>query len=1097
MANSVLLKRSSTENKRPVAANMLNGELDLNYSDVSGGIFYKNASGSVVKVGPAQVGTTAPNSTPAGSAGNSVGEFWYDTSASALKIYDGTAWTLSSSANTWVPNPTAPTTGAAGSFWLNTSTGPFTLEQRVGGAWVSNDTTGAITNNIINTATFGVPYPTLYDIIGITGGTGGFSVNAALNAYTDDSRYNITTSFNKVTGVLTFTYSVTSGTLDYAGLTTGWIVDGSYDIYYTLASGNDSITYILTGYEQDTAGPNTIQFTARAIDTDALSAALAAFPQIAGAVETDYEITGLGKNVFNGVSTINPSFRGITTNSNPDTGSYLFWSAPANPPGGPYIPAEWRSIQMADMIQSGGTGIGITYDTTYGQFVISNTNPGPSYNAKTPLAPTVVDTPGDGTFTNFGDSTSVYPNGLVIIFSGDPSYTRYTVTGASYDSGILKTTVSVTPNWTTSGFTPAANATTSSTTASPIAFLNPGNNVTFDYYPLQDAITINATAQSTPPAGANTQVQYNNNGAFGAEADFAYVSGTNTLTVGNITGTAASFTLTVPTPATTDTAGYSISVTSGAANGVADGGSLNLVSGAGDSAGSVNITGATATGVGGISGSVFITGGASNNAVSEPGGITINGSTFVNLPNGTGGPVNIYGGQIQGAGGTGGDVTVQAGNAATPGELSIFGGSTTATGGTGGVVTIIGGASSAGVASSGTGGNVQISGGSGTIGGTNVTGGNVSIAGGAAFGTGTRGGVSITDITAASAKATYTPTATTDLTTKAYVDGKVTVPGGSNGQVQFNNAGVFGGDPEFVYDPVTNILTIPNILSGNSTLDLVAGPQTAANNPGHDVSVIAGNANGNSNGGNVILTGGQSGGLASRGGNISITGGNATGTNNTPGGNVVIAGGTGVGTGASGSILLSGISTATATATYTPTNAVDLTTKSYVDQFSAGNNRFYGEFSSNISQANEGTSGGATPGQANLITYNTTIYSNGVTVANGSRLTIANAGVYNIQFSIQWLKSDAGSDIVYLWFRKNGVDVANSNSSWTLTGSNGRLTASLNYVNTVNANDYVELVWWSADANLSADADPAVAAVPGVSPAQPAIPSVIVTVVPV
>ena len=885
-------------------------------------------SGNVV-IAPGSVATGATSGTVqiSGISAASATATYTPTAATdlATKAYvDGSLVPVA-----WIPNDTAPTTANNGDFWLNTSTGPFSLEQRVGGAWVANDTTGAITNNIINTAAFDVPYPTLYDIIGISAGRGGFTTNAALNAYTDDTRYNITTSFNKITGVLTFTYSVTSGTLDYAGLTTGWVVDGLYDIYYTLASGDDTISYILTGYEQNAAGPNTIQFTARVLDASYLGFALRDFPQITGAVNTDYEITGLGKNVFNGVSAINPAFRGITTNNTSTTGSYLFLSAPSNS-GGFYDPAEWKSVTMADMIQSGGTGIGITYNTLLGRFAISNTAPGPSYNVNTPLIPTVLATPGDGTFTNSGDSSGVYTLGLVIIFTGDPSYTRYTVTGSTYNPGDLTTTTSVTPNWSTSGFTPAANATTSSTTVAPIAFLNPGNNITFDYYTLQDAITINATTQTTPPAGANTQVQYNNNGAFGAEADFAYVAGTNTLTVGNITGTAANFALTVPTPATADTVGYNISVTAGAANGTANGGNLNLVSGPGDTGGNINITAADTTSVGGISGGVFITGGTSNNAVSEPGSVTITGSTFVNLPNGSGGAVNIYGGPIQGAGGTGGDVLIQAGNAATPGDMSLSAGSTTASGGTGGLITITGGASSAGLGSSGTGGSVQIQGGAGVLGGTNVTGGNVSIAGGAAFGTGTRGDVSITDITTASAKATYVPTAVTDLTTKSYVDGKF-VPGGSTGQVQFNNAGVFGGDPEFVYDPVTNVLTIPNILSGNSTLDLVAGPQTAANNPGHDVSVIAGNANGNANGGNVILTGGQSGGLASRGGNITITGGNATGANNTPGGNVVISGGTGIGTGAAGSLLLSGISTATATATYTPTNGVDLTTKSYVD----------------------------------------------------------------------------------------------------------------------------------------------------------------------
>ena len=42
---------------------------------------------------------------------------------------------------------------------------------------------------------------------------------------------------------------------------------------------------------------------------------------------------------------------------------------------------------------------------------------------------------------------------------------------------------------------------------------------------------------STNPAGANTQVQYNNNGSFGAEADFTYNASTNTLSVVNLTAT--------------------------------------------------------------------------------------------------------------------------------------------------------------------------------------------------------------------------------------------------------------------------------------------------------------------------------------------------------------------------------------------------------------------------------------------------------------------------------------------------------------------------------------------------------------------------------
>lgn len=92
MAVSILLRRSDVANKRPDAASMQFGELNLNYDAATGGLYYEGSGGEVIKVGPCQVSATAPNATPAGSAGNSLGEFWYDTATSTLKIWDGAAW---------------------------------------------------------------------------------------------------------------------------------------------------------------------------------------------------------------------------------------------------------------------------------------------------------------------------------------------------------------------------------------------------------------------------------------------------------------------------------------------------------------------------------------------------------------------------------------------------------------------------------------------------------------------------------------------------------------------------------------------------------------------------------------------------------------------------------------------------------------------------------------------------------------------------------------------------------------------------------------------------------------------------------------------
>lgn len=88
--------RSSTANKRPVPGNMSEGQLGINTNDGSPGLFFKDSNNALVKVGPVHVGTTAPNASPAngGTAGNSVGEQWLDTSGGTyvFKVWDGSAW---------------------------------------------------------------------------------------------------------------------------------------------------------------------------------------------------------------------------------------------------------------------------------------------------------------------------------------------------------------------------------------------------------------------------------------------------------------------------------------------------------------------------------------------------------------------------------------------------------------------------------------------------------------------------------------------------------------------------------------------------------------------------------------------------------------------------------------------------------------------------------------------------------------------------------------------------------------------------------------------------------------------------------------------
>jgi hypothetical protein len=132
-------------------------------------------------------------------------------------------------------------------------------------------------------------------------------------------------------------------------------------------------------------------------------------------------------------------------------------------------------------------------------------------------------------------------------------------------------------------------------------------------------------------------------------------------------------------------------------------------------------------------------------------------------------------------------------------------------------------------------------------------------------------------------------------------------------------------------------------------------------------------------------------------------------------------------------------------------------------------------------------------GSANVsqsITYNTTDYSQGVSVVSGTRLTVANAGVYNIQFSAQVDRvSGSGTDTVYIWLKKNGTNVTNSAGAITISGgaTAAKTISSWNYVVDAAASDYYEICWQTTDSNIQLINAAASGNIPDV-------PSVIVTV---
>ncbi|NBW21550.1 MAG: hypothetical protein EBR82_77690 [Caulobacteraceae bacterium] len=148
-----------------------------------------------------------------------------------------------------------------------------------------------------------------------------------------------------------------------------------------------------------------------------------------------------------------------------------------------------------------------------------------------------------------------------------------------------------------------------------------------------------------------------------------------------------------------------------------------------------------------------------------------------------------------------------------------------------------------------------------------------------------------------------------------------------------------------------------------------------------------------------------------------------------------------------------------------------------------GELRYYGSFYSTVDQTNAGAN------QVNKMTFNNTDLSYGVSIVSNSRITIANAGIYNLQFSAQFDKSDSGDDVVDIWFCKNGNNIANSNTQTTLVGNNGKHVAAWNFFVNAAAGDYYEICWTSADTGVFINYIAAQS-----TPTRPAIPSVILTV---
>lgn len=84
--------RNATANTRPDPAVLVDGQLALNTAAATPAVYFKDSAGNLALVGAAFVSAKAPNDPAAGFAGNSVGEFWFNTATLELSTYTPTGW---------------------------------------------------------------------------------------------------------------------------------------------------------------------------------------------------------------------------------------------------------------------------------------------------------------------------------------------------------------------------------------------------------------------------------------------------------------------------------------------------------------------------------------------------------------------------------------------------------------------------------------------------------------------------------------------------------------------------------------------------------------------------------------------------------------------------------------------------------------------------------------------------------------------------------------------------------------------------------------------------------------------------------------------
>lgn len=114
------------------------------------------------------------------------------------------------------------------------------------------------------------------------------------------------------------------------------------------------------------------------------------------------------------------------------------------------------------------------------------------------------------------------------------------------------------------------------------------------------------------------------------------------------------------------------------------------------------------------------------------------------------------------------------------------------------------------------------------------------------------------------------------------------------------------------------------------------------------------------------------------------------------------------------------------------------------------------------------------------VVYNQTYLNNAAVLSTTSRVEISVAGIYNFQYSGQIESTNNSPKNVFLWIRRNGIDIGYSSRAYSISGSGAYAPIAYTFNIDMQAGEYLEMVVSASDNTVRLAAETAASPHPGI-----------------